>query len=467
MKHIGSNFNLIHSDTYQTFKRHSRSIVFLYLISSLYFILNFNDYSPSINHLFIQYFSICVFAYLCVYSLRHKVSLQRFFITLLCCIIIEIVVFRIWNIVVYKNPLGYNPVDSVGYDEFARIFVEKKHALGDLFYYLKESGESVDDYGFLTIICITYKIFGADVGIFVLTIFNAIAWCLGCYLLYKLTALFNIEKDSRRVIALLWGSFSYCIFTAATGLKENFFCLAIIFTMYRLYKYLLCRKISYLLLFIVGAIACSLFRLALLFIFITTFIFSISLKYRIFSRHLKFWLVIGSIASLLLLPLVISYIAEMRGNMAVNQGYIDAISSGNNLVIYAGINVLSVFTGPIPNFISDLDKLNYITLWNFGTFMRFLLSGYSFYAIYCIIKYKARLYYPLIFFIVLHSIMLVVTMFAIHDRYQMVQIPFVYVLSVYGMIKLTAAKHTTRVFFNRIFLLGATVFIILFNILKY
>lgn len=454
-------------NNYNLFLTISNKVILLYSFSLLIFALFYNHYIPSINHIFLQLFTLTIFAYLNVYSLRQRVSLQRYFIVLFYCIFIEIVCFRIWNIVVYDNPLGYNPIDSIGYDEFARKFSNGNYAIGDVFDYIRKSGESIDDYGFNSIICITYKLFGVDVGIYVLTLLNAIAWLIGCVIIYRLSGILTIQSEGQRYTSLLWGSFSYCIYTAATGLKENFFCCIVIFTMYRLYRYLKHRNLSNFLLFSFGSICCSLFRLALFFIFMATFIFVVALKLKIFNRHLRFWIITGIILSLLLLNGIIEYISGLRGNMALNQGYADAITSGSNFFIYTGINILSAFTGSIPNFIADIEKQNYITIWNFGSFLRFLLSGYSFYAIYYIIKNRIKLFYPLLLFIVLHSVMLIVTMFAIHDRYQMVQLSFVYILSVYGMIKLQYAKKCTKSFYNKIYLLGATFFIILFNIFKF
>lgn len=438
----------------------------MYICLIIFFLVGYHNSVPSINHLFLQSLTVFVFTYLCLYSLRKRIKTTNFFLVIAFCILFEILVFRSWNIIIYNNPLGYNPIDASAYDKFARTFCENKYQIWDVLNYVSSSDESFDDYGFNSIICIVYKIFGVDTGIWALAILNTIAITLGCYYLFKLSKLFKIYKEGNIYIALLLATFSYGIFTAATGLKENFFCCIVIITMFRLYKYNKKNNMSNLILFSLGVLGCSLFRLAILFIFFATFIFLIALKFKIFKNHLIFWILLGIGLSFFLLTLVINYISELRGSMAVNQGYVDAIASGSNIFIYSAINLISVLSGPIPNFICDLEKQNYITLWNFGSFVRLLLSGYLLFGMYQIIKNKLEIFYPLMFFIVMHSIMLVVTMFAIHDRYQIIQLPFVYIICVFGMIRLRYTNKKVKLFYNNIYILGASLFVMLFNIFK-
>ncbi len=444
----------------------SFKIASLYLFTFCFFALTRHTLLPSLTHLSLQMLTMVVFIILYKFSLRRSVCNQQFFYALFFVIFIEIVVFRLWNIIIYNNSLGYNPIDSLGYDSFARNFTAWRYSLFDILDYLNDSSESIDDYGFNSIICITYKLFGSDIGINALVLFNAIACTWGCILLYRLSYLLSKDKYASRYAALLLNSFTYCVYTAATGLKENFFCLIVIYAMYELIRYSTNSRFSSLVLFLFGAFLCLFFRLAVFFIYIVVLAVTLALKHKIFYQHVKLWSIICGCVGIVLLGLVIDMIANTRGAMAVNQNYVDAIKSGKNLFVYTATNIMTVFTGPIPNFIADTEKQNYITLWNFGAFIRFVLSGYLFYSIYMILKKQLRRYYPLIVFIVLHSIMLVVTMFAIQDRYQMIQLPFVLILIAYGINHLRYASKRVKMLFGPIYMICSTLFVILFNTFK-
>lgn len=106
---------------------------------------------------------------------------------------------------------------------------------------------------------------------------------------------------------------------------------------------------------------------------------------------------------------------------------------------------------------------NYITLYSFGTMMKMMLSGFYIYGVIRIIKEKDLFFYPLLIFIFLHSIMLIMTFFTLHDRYQWVQIPFVLLISLYGYNKLNNERRILQQLIFGIYPLLMLLFIIIYN----
>lgn len=449
-----------------TYRNQSLRIAFLYLLIMSFFLLFFNSKSPSLLHVALQVVTCFSFVFLSWFVLRTNVKKITILNSLFFLLLFQVVLFRGLQIYEFNNPLGYNPMDSSSYHNSAIEFSNTSYSIFELFKFLLSKNTSIDDFGFNIIICFIYKIFGSDLGVHVLVIFNVCVYVCGCSMLYKLSQILTENTDISKFSIVLWGTYTYCVYTASTGLKENFFVFTLIWAILNLYKYLNCRNIYRLVIFLLVSSLSLLFRLPVFFILIATLLMSVFLQFKFVSKHIKFWIVILIVSAVIAYPTVLSYIVSARGNMALNQGMLDAINSGENLIVYIGTVVLTSLVGAVPNFISDFEKLNYITLWNFGSFVRIILSGYAFYAVYKIIKYRCKRYYPLLIFVALHIVMLVVTMFSIHDRYQMPQLPFIYLLTSLGVFEVSRSGSNVSRFFNTIYPFGAAIFVVVFNIYK-
>lgn len=450
----------------QAYRKLSYKIVVLYFLVLFFFLLLYSSKSPSVLHILIQ-ITVCLsFVFLSICLLRYNAKKSTVLNALFIVLLFQVLLFRIFQIYAFENPLGYNPIDALSYHNSAIEYCNSSYSIFKLPKFLSLNNTSIDDAGFSCIVCLIYKIFGSDAGLHILAFLNICVYVGGCSMLYKLSNILTSNADISKFTLLLWGTYTYCVYTASTGLKENFFVFTLIWAILSLYKYLNCRNAYRLVVFLLVSSLSLLFRLPVFFILVATLLISVFLQFKFVSKHIKFWIVILIVSAVIAFPTVLSYIVSARGNMALNQGMLDAINSGENLIVYIGTVVLTSLVGAVPNFISDFEKLNYITLWNFGSFVRIILSGYAFYAVYKIIKYRCKRYYPLLIFVALHIVMLVVTMFSIHDRYQMPQLPFIYLLTSLGVFEVSRSGSNVSKFFNTIYPFGAAIFVVVFNIYK-
>lgn len=451
---------------FRIYRKLSFELVLLYLLIMFFFLLFYNSSLPSNLHIFIQSIVCFSFLILSTFIMRNNVSKFACLNALFVVLLFLVILFRAFQIHVFDHPLGYNPMDSLYYHNLASEFCSKKHSVFGLREFLLLKQCSIDDSGFIIIACLTYKLFGSDLGIHILVLFNVCVYIAGCSMLYKLSKKITNNIAVSKFSILLWGTFTYSIYTATTGLKENFFAASIIMAMLCLYNFLDHKNIYRLLLFLLASSLSIFFRLPIFYILIVTLMVSVFLQFKFVSKHIRLWMTILIICAIMLYPLAISYIIEERGGMALNQEMLDSIDSGENIYVYMGTAVLTAFVGAVPNFIADVEKLNYITLWNFGTFIKIALSGYFLYAVCNVIRNRDKKFYPLLVFIGLHIVMLIVTMFSIHDRYQMPQLPFVYLLTGLGVLNVSQSQSKTVIYLNKVYLVGTVIFVVLFNIYR-
>lgn len=373
--------------------------------------------------------------------------------------------FRLFNRSFYGNPLGYNPQDSSFYHELGRRFANLNIGISDLIPYLEKYTYGLDDCGFSAIVAFFYYFWGVDVGFALLALCNAFCVVIGAVLLYRLAKRFVSETLSRAV-CLLWAVLPFSLYTASVGLKENYMVLMVILSIYYMYRYMESHRLVYLLLWVAFASSLLLFRTAIFFMLALAFLFSMLLSSRSFTRNVNFWLVILGILAFVFFAVIVDFIGGVRGDVDSTslgrQGEILEESQGTLVVMLT--NLLSVLIGPFPSFISDPVKVNYITLYNFGTMAKMMLSFFYLYGILRIMKNRDVRFYPLLIFIVCHSLMLVVAFYSLHDRYQWPQIPFVFLISLYGFREYQLHKTRQLARFSSIYTCLMVCLIIYYNL---
>ena len=390
---------------------------------------------PSVCHIGLQLMTSVSAWLLFLWIIKNNVSRGSLLFGLFIYLVSIIIIWRFFNFAVFNHMLGYNPIDAIAYHSYAEHFVLKKESLFNIIESLRTASKSLDDYGFFIIPTIIYSLFGVEFGCHILSLVNALFIIGSCNFLYKLCEIISIDKRDILTICFLFGTLTYAIYTAAAGLKENIMMFFIVGAMYYMYKFLNKKSAVALICTILFSLFLCFFRTAIAAILLTTFIISLFLYLSFVRKKLKFWTILMMGFGMATLSVVTILVADLRGGMAVNQGMVDSVAQGSSL-FFQCFNLAAILVGPFPNFVSDTEKVNYITLWNFGTLVKMMLSGYFLYGIYFIYKKKMLTYYPILIFFFLHSAMLFVTMFAVHDRYQLPQIPLVFIVSFLGLSKI-------------------------------
>lgn len=121
----------------------------------------------------------------------------------------------------FGNPLGYNPIDSWLYHSTG--VAVQNYSLEELFTYLKCNSFNIDDWGFPLIVYFTYHIFGANIGIDLLLLFNILVITISSFRLYQLAGYF-LEKSYALLVTFIWGRCRFCLYHSSRTKRELLFC---------------------------------------------------------------------------------------------------------------------------------------------------------------------------------------------------------------------------------------------------
>lgn len=403
--------------------------------------------------------AIFIFSYVILeVFINKKVSIVTW-ISIFCFQVIASLIFYWINISIYNDPLGHNPVDAEFYRDLGLRFQNK--SLYELYGYLLFDGNSIDDFGYPTIVYLFYKIF-IDYGHELLMLFNALIISIGSCLIYKL-ALNFIPGIYSRLAALLWGTASFATCTTVENLKENFFSFIIIVSFFCLYKYYDNRKQIYLIISIISGICVFFFRIAsgMMLLMSIISIFFISNQY--IYRKLKTVIVIGGIMGILMFPIVTTFVLEQRGydyegSRSVTAERIE--EDGGLIAVFT--NFTSAFIGPIPNFVhKNIDLVKSITRYSFTAFIKMMLSFYFLYALVNFIRKRYVKMIPILIFAILNIVLLIFTFYSMHVRYHWPHIPLFLIISLWGMYNIESRKIIK---YNRLYTIMICTLIILFNL---
>jgi hypothetical protein len=130
--------------------------------------------------------------------------------------------------------------------------------------------------------------------------------------------------------------------------------------------------------------------------------------------------------------------------------------------LQATTNIVGALVGPFPSFVSDEFKRNYITLYSFTPFTKMLYSLFFIYGMWYALKNKLTVFFPFIILWLMNSIMLVVTVFTLHDRFQWPHIPCTLILSCLGYEKLSKSRKSKAI--ESLYIVIVIALIIIFNL---
>lgn len=419
---------------------------------SLLIILGLAQYEnlPSAPILFLQIFY--VFLAMFFSQIYSSASISR---TLNCIFLFQLICglgLRYFNYDYFDNPFGSEAIDAVKYDSFGKTML--------LGYYKNFSSllvKHIDDYGFPMIIYLVYNFFG-NYGREILVVLNAgiITW--SSFFLYKTSSLF-VDCQKSTFLSFFWGIEAFAVCTAANGLKENFFVFFMIAAMFYLCRIYIRLSVKHIILFFIFALGTLFFRLAIYYAFMLTFVLILFLKSKFVKAYIWLFVLLFLFIAILSANSIIGTILEQRGFSYETINNQQAIKGGG---LFAWVtNFVAVLVGPFPSFVADVGKRNYITLWSFTPFCKMLYSLFFLYGTYYALKKKKVEYFPFISMWAINSLMIFVTFFALHDRFQWPHIPYTLILSCLGYEALNKSKY--NYFIKNGYLILVMVMIMFYN----
>lgn len=359
----------------------------------------------------------------------------------------------------FDNPLGYNPADAYWYDYIAEYHMTSP--ISEFKRFLDENNVYIDDRGMNYVTYLIYHIAGTHVrGLQFAIIANSIAISFSSYFVYKLGRLY-FDKKVSTFITFVWGTELYAVYTAASGLKENYMLALILPAFYflaKLYKYFELKNIIY---FFIFASSALLFRMALFYMLVLSFFVVIFLRFPFIRKYIVFFTITGIIV-------VCVYYYNVVDTIALERGYsydaLDKISDnklGHSGMIAQFLNYFAGFIGPFPNIVATGVKANYITMFSFSSFCKVMYSFFFIYGAYAAIRYRKYEYVPLLSFWLMHIVMLLFTFFTQHDRYQWPHIPIMLIIAALGGIEWHRHRH--YIVWDKIYFVFAMFLIVFFN----
>lgn len=450
-------------------KINSRQLLILSVIPILYSLLSilmplmFPQNAPDNAMILFQLlFSLLIFVFSITVYIKREISWCM--ISILLFQYIMSIALRYFYIQHFGNPLGYNPIDSWLYHSTG--VAVQHYSPDELFMYLRLNDFNIDDWGFPLIVYVAYHLFGAAIGIDLLLLFNIVIIALSSYRLYKLAEYF-LEQRYAILIAFVWGTLPFLSYTAVVGLKENFFLFFMISSIYYMYRYLNEKNLRRFLTFIIYTAGLFFFRYALVFMVFVSLVVAWLMYDSRSSRRLTWLLVGGGLLGGFAFKLAVDLIATLQGGsfdtlFTVVMRRVDDNAYGGTFTML--VNFIAMLIGPFPNFISDADKANYITLYSYTAFIKMLFSFFYLYGIWYIFKRKQYNYLPMLVFIFLQCIMIFFTFYTLHIRYQLPHIPFQLIIAGYGLKVFVHQQSKLKSRMLAFYLAGALMLILMYNL---
>lgn len=456
-----NNFSDIRNLYKDCFLSSLRRIYVFYILCFLIISLLKKDFLPSMEILSIQLLLFFILVLTTFFYLPNT-SINKILKGVFTYQLLTSIILRVFNILNFQNPLGYRPNDALFYHNLGIKFANQDTS--SLFAYIDILGFQNDDKGFPFIVRLIYSIFGMMYGIQALLIFNIFVVTISVYFLYKLALNFISEKYAC-YISFIWGVLPFSVYTSSVGLKENILSLIIVASMYFLYKCQTSFSFSNITLFLFFSIMTLYFRTALFYMLLGSFLFMILIKYSyIIRRYIKIFIIVFGIISMSSLPLLVDKIGSDRGGVSyetITNGTKEIHEkNGKGLIPQATVFIAAVI-GPFPSFVSTPEKNNYITLYNFTAFYKMIISFFFLCAIYWIYKFNITKFYPLLLFTIMHMLMLILTSYSLHDRYQWPHIPCFLIIAIWGMHGWYTKSRKSKMY--NYYILFVLLLIVVFN----
>lgn len=429
----------------------------LYIIFFIFFFLVSNPAFPAWYDGLLQLSMLLIGAALIIMLIKTKVGRGTWFLIFVYHVLFAFLMRSI-DVAVYNNPLGAFTADNAFYQYCGEHYAN--YPISNLFQYLSYNGYNIDDFGYPIIMWIGYHFFGGN-GLNAIIFFNGFVIALGSYYLYRLSLNF-VSHAYAKLVALLWGTMPFAIYTSSVGLKENFFAFCVICVFYFFYQYVHQKKKNAFVCCIISILSLFLFRLAVGYFAIISIACYYVVKKNLIKRNLKLFLWLLLICSIPLFPIVTKSVLQQRGyeyEVIVEGQDTKTEATGGTVALLT--NIVAGFIGPIPNFVAkDPVKHTYITRYSFTPFLKIVISFFFLYAIYIIYRKQDVSVIPFIVFVILNILMMIFTFFTLHDRYHWPAIPLFLIISAWGYHQYIKNRGTNKYL---LYLVGISFLIIIFN----
>lgn len=437
---------------------HKLNLNYLVVGSLLFLILIVWVDPPFLPIYLLNIFTFASFFFVLNYSLK----LKSYSYTNLALIVLIYSVFfvALYNAVsfYYKgNFYVFSEIDALNYHYFSTRMAAMP--LGDsINYYLNHY--AISDLGMVLILSSLYRLVESNLFFNIFNIITGVVTSLGIYRISR----HLMMKKYAFICALSFSLSSYFIWFHASGIKESFMVLLVVFFFDQFYMFTQKNKRKNIIFAGLIALTLILFRPALMFFCIGSVVIGL-----LFSRKLTFKTLIGLIGAVILFVITFSFfeMAIQRFLMGGSYEQIIAAKRATGMVIGSlpftySVNILAQLIGPLPSLLPSFSPR--LTLYSAGLIYRVLLSFAFWVAVYYIFKMRENKMYPLIFFALMEMASLVLILEGLELRKALPHLPIVYISAFwfFGNYKNKLLKR--RLFIQRLFIIFSIViiFILLF-----
>jgi hypothetical protein len=381
------------------------SYFFFIIFAAVY---GYKEYIPT--YMLVMQSLIAIAFFICLnLSLKIITIWQLLFVVLFYNIIFSVILRCLfWE---YTGKPFADAVDCYFYDGLVLKYLNEEYFT---FFTYGLSNVDIDDFGFLHILYVVYYFIGdVDIARNVLLVLNSLCITYTSYLVYKFCLMLNIKMRTALVAGGGYGFFPFMVVTSAVGLKENFFCLFITLSFYLMYVYK-DRKSIYILIITLLLIASTwLFRMAVSLMIFLSFCLFLFVNDR--NKKMIFYLVVIGI---ILTPFILNFFLIVATGFSLD--HILAVTEARgrgiegNASMKWGIQILSSFLGPFPNFTRTAQYGIYHSA---GLLLKSLMSLFFFCGLSAVWRRMDIKIYPVVLYLLMGGVMLVLAGVALDMRY--------------------------------------------------
>ncbi len=335
--------------------------------------------------------------------------------------------FRILFLDHYGMPYGL-AVDSYSYDQFG--YRCQNSSFNQLVKNVFAEWD-IDDIGYSLFTALTFKLFGVEVGRWVILLCNSIFVTIASKMLYVISdTLFGVKKISC-IASAMWGFFPFMLITTSVGLKENVFCTIIMSFWYCAYKYFINKGIFWFALSLIFILLTFTFRTAITLMLLLSFIV-LCLTNKNNRKSILRLLILSGVAT----PIFASLAIEKFTGISMEQ--VIAVAEHRNASMGASVSgnmiqTISAFIGPFPNF----NRLVQYGLYHSsGLLLKGITSVFCVSGIYYIIKSYDYRFYPILLYWIFGIALLILGGVALDMRYAITFYMAYVILACYGLSRI-------------------------------
>lgn len=278
---------------------------------------------------------------------------------------------------------------------------------------------SVDDWGFFSVMYLVYSFSGSvEVGRILMILANTLAVFVSARYLYGMLKTLGFTSQIVNFIVALFFLSPFCFVITSVGLKENFFVLFIVLSLYFAVKFASNRKQKYLFYSLLHTSLCFFFRPPVAGMLLVTIVAIVFIK----ERNKYVMLRWGAVLAILALPLFDIIIQKAFG---VSLNHLLSVTNyrfrniGDAQSGWA-VNVVGALIGPFPNVTrSDTYGIYYSGI----LLLKSLLGSFFYVGLYIAWKQKNIVYIPLMLYWLLNVSMYILGGISLDYRYQITVFP--------------------------------------------